>query len=256
MVTTYLVAGGTGVAGRSVVAELVRRGETVRVLSRRGGALGAGVEQAAGDLLTGAGLAQALDGVDIVIDTTDGKTRRTRPVLTTGAGNLLSAAREAGVSRAVLLSIVNVDRSTFGYYRAKTAQEQRYAASPLPTPVVRATQFHEFVPMLCAPTSKLGLIPAFTGARFQSIDTADVARALVDAAQTPSVTADPVVVGGPQILTMREMAQAWKAATGARGRVTDLPMPGAMGSFWRNGSNLVPDNHFGTVTFDQWLAAQ
>jgi hypothetical protein len=29
-----------------------------------------------------------------------------------------------------------------------------------------------------------------------------------------------------------------------------------MGSFWRNGSNLVPDNHFGTVTFDQWLAAQ
>ncbi len=187
--TTYLVAGGTGVAGRSVVAELVRRGETVRVLSRRGGALGAGVEQAAGDLLTGAGLAQALDGVDIVIDTTDGKTRRTRPVLTTGAGNLLSAAREAGVSRAVLLSIVNVDRSTFGYYRAKTEQEQRYAASPLPTQVVRATQFHEFVPMLCAPTSKLGLIPAFTGARFQSIDTADVARALVDAAQTPSVTA-------------------------------------------------------------------
>ncbi len=153
--TTYLVAGGTGVAGRSVGAELVRRGETVRVLSRRGGALGAGVEQAAGDLLTGAGLAQALDGVDIVIDTTDGKTRRTRPVLTTGAGNLLSAAREAGVSRAVLLSIVNVDRSTFGYYRAKTEQEQRYAASPLPTQVVRATQFHEFVPMLCAPTSKL-----------------------------------------------------------------------------------------------------
>lgn len=256
MVTTYLVAGGTGVAGRAVVAELVRRGETVRVLSRRGGALGAGIEQATGDLLTGAGLAQALDGVDVVIDTTDGKTRRTRPVLTTGAGNLLSAAREAGVSRAVLLSIVNVDRSTFGYYRAKTEQEHRYAASPLPTQVVRATQFHEFVPMLCAPTSKLGLIPAFTGARFQSIDTADVARALVDAAQTPSVTVDPVVVAGPQILTMREMAQAWKATTGARGRVTDLPMPGAMGSFWRNGSNLVPDNHFGTVTFDQWLAAQ
>ncbi|WP_420879636.1 SDR family oxidoreductase [Rhodococcus sp. (in: high G+C Gram-positive bacteria)] len=254
--TTYLVAGGTGVAGRAVVAELVRRGETVRVLSRRGAALGAGVEHVAGDLITGEGLANALEGVDIVIDTTDGKTRRTRAVLTTGAEHLLSAAHAAGVSRAVLLSIVNVDRSTFGYYRAKTEQEHRYAESPLPTQVVRATQFHEFVPMLCAPTSKLGLIPAFTGARFQSIDTSDVARALVDAAQHESVTAEPVVVAGPQVLTMREMAQAWKAATGARGRVTNLPMPGAMGAFWRNGWNLVPDNRFGTVTFDQWLAAQ
>ena len=254
--TTYLVAGGTGVAGRSVVAELVRRGETVRVLSRRGAALGASVEQAVGDLITGDGLTGALDGVDVVIDTTDGKTRAARAVFTTGAANLLSAARAVGVSRAVLLSIVNVDRGTFGYYRAKTEQERRYAESPLPTQVVRATQFHEFVPMLCAPASKLGLIPAFTGTRFQAIDTSDVARALVDAGQRESVTPDPVVVAGPQILPMREMAEAWKAATGARGRVTNLPMPGAMGTFWREGRNLVPDNHFGTVTFDQWLAAQ
>lgn len=253
---TYLVAGGTGVAGRSVVAELVRRGESVRVLSRHATGSDAGVEHAAGDLITGDGLADALDGVDILIDTTDGKTRAARAVFTTGAANLLSAARDAGVSRAVLLSIVDVDRGKFGYYRAKTAQEGLYAEASVPTQVVRATQFHEFVPMLCAPTSKLGLIPAFTGTRFQPIDTSDVARALVDAAHEGTVSRDPIVVGGPEILTMREMAEAWKASTGARGRVTNLRMPGAMGTFWRNGWNLVPDNHFGTVTFDQWLAAQ
>ncbi|RDI22545.1 uncharacterized protein YbjT (DUF2867 family) [Rhodococcus sp. AG1013] len=251
--TRFLVAGGTGVAGRSVVAELLRRGEPVRVLSRHGGAPSNGLEHAAGDLVSGEGLAAALDGVDVVIDTTDGKTRSTRAVFTTGATNLLAAARSAGVSRAVLLSIVNVDRGTFAYYRAKTQQERLYSGSPLPTQVVRATQFHEFVPMICAPASKVGLIPAFTRTRFQPIDTADIARALVDAAVADRVSDDPTTIGGPEVLTMREMALAWKAATGARGRVTNLPMPGSMGTFWRNGWNLVPDKTFGTVTFAEWL---
>ncbi|WP_430333404.1 SDR family oxidoreductase [Rhodococcus sp. ACT016] len=254
--TTYLVAGGTGVAGRAVVTELLRRGQTVRVLSRRGGSPGGGVEHASGDLVSGVGLAAALEGVDVVIDTTDGKTRSTRDVLTTGAANLLSAAATAGVSRAVLLSIVNVDRGQFAYYRAKTRQEQHYRDATLPTHVVRATQFHEFVPMICAPAARIGLIPAFTHTRFQPIDTSDVARALVDAATQERPSDEPTVVGGPEVLTMREMATAWQAATGTRGRVTNIRMPGNMGAFWRNGWNLVPDNTFGTVTFEQWLATR
>ncbi|QCQ91902.1 SDR family oxidoreductase [Rhodococcus sp. SGAir0479] len=251
--TTYLVAGGTGVAGRAVATELVRRGAAVRVLSRRGGT-GDGIEHVVGDLLTGVGLAEALDGVDVVVDTTDGKTRRTRAVLTDGAANLLTAAAAAGVARAVLLSIVNVDTARFAYYRAKTEQERLYREAALPTHVVRATQFHEFVPMICAPAAKLGLVPAFTRTRFQSIDTSDVARALADAAGMVRPAAAPTVVAGPEILTMREMAVAWKDATGARGRVTNIRMPGSMGAFWREGRNLVPDNRFGTVTFAQWLA--
>ncbi|WP_433605878.1 SDR family oxidoreductase [Prescottella agglutinans] len=252
--TTFLVAGGTGVAGRAVVAELVGRGAAVRVLSRRGGTSD-GVRHMVGDLVSGDGLAAALDGVDVVVDTTDGKTRSTRGVFSTGAANLLSAAEAAGVSHTVLLSIVGVDRGRFAYYRAKARQEQLYRDSALPTRVVRSTQFHEFVPMICAPTARIGVIPAFTHTRFQSIDTSDVARALVDAAtaEQPS-PAEPTVVGGPEVLTMREMVLAWKAATGTRGRVTNLRMPGGMGEFWRNGWNLVPDKKFGTVTFDQWLA--
>ena len=33
-----------------------------------------------------------------------------------------------------------------------------------------------------------------------------------------------------------------------------VPLPGAMGQFFRDESNLVPDNRFGTITFDRWLA--
>ena len=67
-----LVLGGTGVAGRLTVAELRRRGHEVRMLSRRAGSTDvAGVEGVAGDLLTGAGLAEALSGVDTVVDTSN-----------------------------------------------------------------------------------------------------------------------------------------------------------------------------------------
>ncbi len=55
---------------------------------------------------------------------------------------------------------------------------------------------------------------------------------------------------------MRDMAVAWKAATGARGRVRNLRMPGSTGSFLHDGGNLVPDNRFGTITFEKWLARQ
>ncbi|WP_241665792.1 SDR family oxidoreductase [Prescottella subtropica] len=92
--TTYPVAGGTGTAGRAVVTELVRRGETVRVLSRRPGAQD-GAVRVTGDLVRGTGLAAALAGVDVVIGTTDGKTRSARRVLDTGTANLLAAARRS-----------------------------------------------------------------------------------------------------------------------------------------------------------------
>lgn len=253
---TILVAGGTGVAGRPTTAELLRRGHEVRVLSRHGsGAIPEGAHHVVGDLARGEALVRALDGVDVVIDTTDGKARRGRAVFTRGAVNLLTAARAAGVRRAVVLSIVNVERSAFPYYRAKREQELIYQRSTIDTRIVRATQFHQFVPMICAPVATVGIIPAFTHTRFQTIDTRDVARALADAAETtdPS-TGYPTVVGGPEIHTMRELAQAWQTATGTRGRIVDIRMPGRMGAFLRAGANLTPDHRFGTITFEQWLA--
>ena len=67
-----LVAGGTGTAGRAVVQEAVRRGHEVRVLTHRtdgpAAAGGDGAVLVRGDLVTGAGLAGALEGVEAVVD--------------------------------------------------------------------------------------------------------------------------------------------------------------------------------------------
>lgn len=255
---TVLVAGGTGEAGAAVVAELLGRGHDVRVLSRRGGSPIAGAQSAPADLISGSGLAEALTGVDVVVDTTDGKSRRARPVLTIGAANLLAAAGAAHVTRMVLLSIVNVDRGPLAYYRAKSEQERRYRDSGLDTRIVRATQFHSFVPMLCGPAARVGLLPAFTDTAFQPIDVRDVARALADAAEAPpdepGRAGVPQVVGGPEILPMHDLVREWKRAAGVRGVVAPIRLPGGLGRFWRAGENLVPDHRDGTITFTQWLA--
>ncbi|TQF73270.1 NAD-dependent epimerase/dehydratase family protein [Rhodococcus spelaei] len=250
--STVLVVGGTGTAGAAVVAELHARGQRVRVLSRHAPAPAvAGIEHAPGDLLTGEGLAAALDGVEVLVSAVNGQTRKTRPVFTEGARNLTRAAEAAGVRRAVLLSIVGVDQVRFSYYDAIAEQERIYAASGLDTTIVRSTQFHTLLRSIFATTARIGVLPAVRGARFQPIAPADLARALADAALAES-PGSRIEVGGPEVATMRELAETWKRVTGSRALVLGLPVPGPPGRFLRAGLNLTPENRCGTVTFEQW----
>lgn len=251
--TTVLVAGGTGTAGGAAVAELAGRGHTVRVLTRRvPPELPSCAVHTPGDLMTGAGLADALAGVDVVVSAVDGRTKATRPVFTDGARNLVAAAGTAGVRRAVLLSIVGVDRLSFSYYAAIAEQERIWAASDVDTTIVRSTQFHTLLSAVFAGAARFGVLPAVRGARFQPIAPADVGRALADAALADA-TAGRVEVGGPEVASMRDLARAWKRVTGSRALVLGLPIPGPPGRFLREGRNLTPENRYGTVTFEHWL---
>lgn len=251
--STVVVAGGTGTAGSAAVADLAARGHAVRVLSRRAPThLPDGAVHARGDVMTGAGLADALAGADVLISAVDGRTRATRPVFTDGARNLVAAARDAGVGRTVLLSIVGVDGLSFAYYRALTEQEGIHLASGLEVSVVRATQFHPLLASVFAATARVGVLPAVRGARFQPIAPRDVGRALADTALAEEAP-QRVEVGGPEVLTMDELARTWKRVTGSRTLVVGVPVPGTAGRFLREGRNLTPENRYGTVGFEQWL---
>ena len=254
------VAGGTGTAGRMVVAELVRRGFEARALSRHNPEADdpqrvKDAQYFQTDVRTGNGLEEALAGVDAVIETLDGKTGAALRALPETSRTLLRAAQAAGIGRAVLLSIVNSDKSDYGYYKVQAERASLYRNAGFETTVVYATQFHDLIDSIFASGARIGLIPAFRGVSFQPIATADAATALVDAAVGQPHT-ESVTVGGPEVLSMQQLARQWKASGRGRGLIVPVPLPGSFGRFLRSGQNLVPDRSYGGVTFQDWLAAR
>lgn len=259
--TRICVAGGTGQVGREVVRQALAQGHAVAVLSRNPPPEGSaghhdGATYFRADVTTGDGLPEAVAGADVVIDCLEGMAGKALKQFAAGGALLLAAAVDGGVVRAVLLSIINCDQSTYSYYRARADKERLYERSELETVTVRATQFHSLVVRLFAAGARIDIIPAIRGARVQTIAPADVAAALLEAAvEPPSEELHRLrTVGGPETVDMKAMAETWKRVTGAKGLVVGLPLPGAMGNFLREGRNLAPGEPYGRETFAAWLA--
>src|SRR5205807_2133152 len=105
------------------------------------------------DVITGRGLADALAGVDCVIDAATGPSpdqHAATAFFTTAARNLHQAGLQARVQRMVVVSIIGTDHFTAGYGAAKAAHERAMLMGPIPVHMLRAAQFHEFVAQLVA----------------------------------------------------------------------------------------------------------
>ncbi|MFJ9696439.1 SDR family oxidoreductase [Kitasatospora sp. NPDC101183] len=251
MTGAVLVTGATGTLGREVVRLLAARGVVVRGLSRRARAGGDGVEWVVGDLVTGAGVAEALDGVETVVDCAT--TQGSKDV--EGVRQLVGRAREAGVRHLVYVSIVGIDRVPIGYYRTKLACEQVVRESGLGWTVLRATQFHDLLFRVFDACAKSPVFPVVNGVRIQPVDVREVAVAVAGLVGREPVGFAPEV-GGPQVRSYRELAQAYLRAAGRRRVLLPLPVPGAAGRGLREGGNLTPERAVGTGTFEEALAAR
>ncbi|WP_433613099.1 SDR family oxidoreductase [Prescottella agglutinans] len=139
-----VVIGGTGMLGSKVVERLRDHGDEAVPASPSTGV----------DTLTGEGLAEALTGVDVVVDVSNSPSFEDGPVMeffTTSTTNLEAAAKAAGVGHYVAVSIVGADQLPLsGYLRAKVAQEKLIEESEIPYSIVRSTQFAEFTDRITA----------------------------------------------------------------------------------------------------------
>ncbi|MFI2612377.1 SDR family oxidoreductase [Kitasatospora sp. NPDC018619] len=248
MTGTVLVTGATGTLGREVARLLVARGVAVRGLSRRVRSGGDGVAWVVGDLVSGAGTAEALAGVDVVVDCAT--TQRKADL--EAVGTLVARAREAGVRHLVYVSIVGIDRVPIGYYRTKLACERVVRESGLGWTVLRATQFHDLLLRFFDASVRLPLFPVLSGAAVQPVDVREVAEAVADLAGAEPAGFAPEV-GGPQVRPYRELAEAYLRAAGRRRVLLPLRLPGAAGRALREGGNLTPDRAVGRGTFEQVL---
>lgn len=247
------VAGGTGLVGSLVVARLEAQGHDTVALTRRTGI----------DLTTGESLAEALTGVEVIVDCTS--LESTKPAETTAffravATNLQQAGAAAGVRRIVTLSIVGIDGlggAPFGHYDGKRAQEEATEAGEVPTAILRATQFHGFAGQLIDWMAK-GPVLACPKQPVQTVDVTAVADELVALAlEAPTAQHVRVEVAGPEKRMLADLARATAKARGRRLWVLPVWLPGATARAIRGGVlQASPATKIVGGTLDEWLARE
>ncbi|MBI3228577.1 MAG: NAD(P)H-binding protein [Mycolicibacterium cosmeticum] len=243
------VFGASGLIGSQVTALLTAAGHEV---------VGASLSTGA-NVLTGEGLAEAVDGADVLIDLTNSPSFADEAVLaffTTSSTNLVEAARAAGVVHYVALSIVGCDGlPDSGYMRAKVAQERIITESGLPHSIVRATQFHEFAGAITDSLLSGDEIHAPAG-RIQPIASADVAAEVAAVAQKPPL--DGLVnIGGPDKIDFADMARAVVAQRGTDVTVVVDPAATYFGTGVGQDSLVTgPDAVLAPTRFADWLATR
>jgi len=242
------VVGATGRVGHHVVDVLEERGHEVVAISRSTGV----------DVITGDGLAEALTGVEVVIDTATGPSPdqdAATAFFTTAARNLHQAGERAGVRRMVVVSIIGVDELKGGYSLAKLAHEQAMLAGSIPVRVVRAAQFHEFVEQLVQWGTQ-GDVSYLPKMRTQLVAARSVAEALVDVA-TDSAAPSMSEIAGPREENLVEAAGLLVARRGDPVRIEERSDPADPESRLYEAGALLPGPgaKLAGPTFEEWVGA-
>jgi len=242
-----VVIGGSGLIGKKLVNNLVQHGHQVVPASPSSGV----------NTLTREGLAEALNGAEVVVDVSNAPSWEDADVMKffdTSTRNVLAAEASAGVRHHVALSVVGTDRlQESGYFRAKLVQEKLIAASGIRYTIVHATQFFEFLGGI-AQASTDGQVVRLPSALMQPMSADDVAAALADFTVGPPLNRI-VEIAGPEALSIDEAVRKYLTATGdARRVITDASAPYYGVTVGER--SLLPDNaaRLGTSRLDDWLA--
>ena len=241
-----VVIGGTGLIGSKTVAILRQGAHEVVAASPQSGI----------NTITGEGLKQALAGAQVVIDLANSPSFEDKAVLeffeTSGRNLLAAEAAAGGIRHHVALSIVGIDRSDNGYFRAKVAQEKLIESSGIPYTIIRATQFLEFLGAIAA-SSADGNIVRLPPGLFQPIAADDVAANVADVALAAPRNGI-VEIAGPERAPFNEFVARYLKAVGDPREVVRDPEARYFGGRVEERS-LVPlgEARLGRIALDEWL---
>jgi uncharacterized protein YbjT (DUF2867 family) len=250
------VAGATGRVGRHVVDVLEAAGHDVVSMSRSSGV----------DVVTGDGLAGALAGVESVVDAATGPSSEQEAAtafFTAAARNLQQEGERAGVRRMVVVSIIGCDRFSGGYSAAKVAHERAHLSGPIPVRILRAAQFHEFVPEFLE-WGRRGQVYYVPRMRTQPVAARSVAEALADLATDPERASAPGAAGapileiaGPREESLVDIANLLVARRGDQMKVEGVSDPADPDREVYESGGLLPgpDAILAGPTFEAWLDA-
>jgi uncharacterized protein YbjT (DUF2867 family) len=242
-----LVTGITGYVGSRLAPRLLREGHTVRGFSRHGGDAPAGVSVVNGDAVSGQGLEEALQGVDIAYFLIHSMERSDDGAFDVreraAAENFAAAAAAAGVGRIVYLGgLVPVDGPTSQHLTSRLAVEQLLLGAVPGSVAFRASivigarsRSFRFLVRLVERLPVL-TVPAWHTHRTRPIDERDVVELLTRAATNPRVGGLSLDIGGPDVVSygelikrIRDLMLVSRPTIGFR-RLTATPIAGRIAS--------------------------
>ncbi|HEY6150676.1 MAG TPA: NAD(P)H-binding protein [Gaiellaceae bacterium] len=236
-----LVTGGTGFVGPKVVHALRERDLPVRCLVRKPSSAAAeplsawGCDLVQGDVTDAASLRRAAEGCDVVVHLVairQGSREKFERIMEQATRDLVSAAKEAGARRFVLMSALGTSEETkdlLPYYHAKWDMEQTVSGSGLEHVIFRPSFiFGRDGGIL--PTfrrlARLAPVTPIIGSgtqRIQPIWIDDVSAYFAEAVQRPD--AEGIFeLGGPDAVSWNEFWERLKRVLGVRRPSVHMPM--------------------------------
>ncbi|MGM0590892.1 MAG: complex I NDUFA9 subunit family protein [Halobacteriota archaeon] len=235
-----LVLGGSGYVGSRLCEELVSRDHSVTALSRNPGSerLPEGVDEVMGDVTAYDSIVGAFEGMDAVVNLVAlsplfeprGGDEMHERVHLAGTENAVKAAEEAGVDRFVQMSALGADPDgTTAYIRSKGKADEVVRSSSLDWVIVQPSvifgeggEFVSFTKLLAPPY--LTPLPGGGRTRFQPIWVGDVVKILADAVEDDAHVGQTYEIGGPEVLTLADVATLAHRAAGRPVNVVPIPM--------------------------------
>jgi uncharacterized protein YbjT (DUF2867 family) len=241
-----VVIGGSGLIGSKVVNQLREHGHQAVPASPDSGV----------NTLTGEGLAEALEGAEVVVDVSNAPSFEDGAMtfFETSTRTLLQAETSARVGHHVALSVVGIERlAEGGYFRAKIAQERLIKGHSIPYSIVRATQFFEFLSSI-ADAATDGNTVRLAPVLIQPIAAEDVAAAIVRISVGRAVN-KVVEVAGPQQFRLDELIRHALSARNDPREVITFRYAHYFGAELDE-RTLMPrdDADFAETRFDDWLS--
>ncbi|MCP3764593.1 SDR family oxidoreductase [Domibacillus sp. A3M-37] len=246
-----LVTGATGQLGSALLNQLKDSGYKVKITSRRKPEEIGDFEWVYSDLLSCEGIEEAVKDVDVIIHAATSPIKNSKNVEVSGFEEFLRKIPH--IKHFIYPSIVGIDEIPFNYYKLKYEAEGLLENSSIPYTIARATQFHHFVEnlFLSKPFFKRYIVPG--NIKCQSVDVSEFANHLIGLVDKgPQGRTNDF--GGPDIMTLREMAELKIKVNNETNKIVSISLPGKLYRSFLDGKNTNSIQRTGKITFEKYLS--